>query len=185
MERVGSNQAVPVDTRIIVATNRNLHEEVAQGRFREDLYYRLNILECQLVALRHRREDIPMLAKRFLDEAGAARRRPQALRLDAAAQKCLEAYGWPGNIRELRNVIERTVLLCEKPEAGLEDLPESLRAPAPAPHASHEPLASLEDLERGHIGRVLATEANQERAAEILGITTVTLWRKRKLYGLP
>jgi DNA-binding NtrC family response regulator len=183
VERVGSNVAVPVDARIIVATNRDLKEEAAQGRFREDLYYRLNILECQLVALRHRREDIPVLAQRFLEEASAARKRAQALRLDAAAQARLQAYAWPGNIRELRNVIERLVLLCDKPEAGLEDLPESLRAePAPAPAG---PLASLESLEREHIARVLAAEPNQERAAEILGITTVTLWRKRKLYGLP
>ena len=185
VERVGSNQAVPVDARIIVATNRNLQEEVAQGRFREDLYYRLNILECQLVALRHRREDIPLLAKRFLDEASAARHRPQALRLDPAAQDRLEAYGWPGNIRELRNVIERMVLLCEKPAAGLEDLPESLKAPAPATQAADGQLRSLEAVEREQIQRVLAAEPNQERAAEILGVTTVTLWRKRKLYGLP
>jgi NtrC-family two-component system response regulator AlgB len=185
VERVGSNQAVPVDARIIVATNRDLKEEVAQGRFREDLYYRLNILECQLVALRHRREDIPVLVKRFLDDASSTRRRPQALRLDEDAQRRLQGHAWPGNIRELRNVIERLVLLCEAPEAGLEDLPESLRAPQPAAQAGGGPLRSLEELEREHIQRVLAAEPNQERAAEILGITTVTLWRKRKLYGLP
>lgn len=183
VERVGSNQAVPVDARIIVATNRDLKEEVAQGRFREDLYYRLNILECQLVALRHRREDIPVLLKRFLDEASTSRGR-QPLRLDTEAQRRLEAHAWPGNIRELRNVIERTVLLCEKPEAGLEDLPEGLRAPAPVA-GGPAALRSLEEVERDQIQRVLAAEPNQERAAEILGITTVTLWRKRKLYGLP
>jgi len=186
VERVGSNQALPVDTRIIVATNRNLQEEVAEGRFREDLYYRLNILECHLVALRHRREDIPVLAKRFLEEALAARGRPRGLALAPAALEVLDAYAWPGNLRELRNVIERLVLLCDKPEAGVEDLPESVRAPAvPPAQALEGPLKSLEEVERAHIEKVLAAEPNQERAAQILGITTVTLWRKRKLYGLP
>jgi NtrC-family two-component system response regulator AlgB len=107
------------------------------------------------------------------------------LRLDLPAQAALEAHPWPGNVRELRNVIERMVLLCEKPEAGLDELPESLRQPAAAPLAPDGPLRSLEDVEREQIQRVLAVESNQERAAEILGITTVTLWRKRKLYGLP
>ena len=185
VERVGSNQAVPVDARIIVATNRDLKEEVAQGRFREDLYYRLNILECQLVALRHGREDIPVLIKRFLEQASAEHQRAVPLRLDGPAHAALEAHAWPGNVRELRNVIERMVLLCEKPEAGLDELPESLRNPSPAPQAPDGPLRSLEDVERQQIERVLAAEPNQERAAEILGITTVTLWRKRKLYGLP
>jgi len=185
VERVGSNQALPVDTRIIVATNRNLQEEVSEGRFREDLYYRLNILECNLVALRHRREDIPVLTKRFLEEAASSRGRAKVLVLKPEAMAVLQAYAWPGNLRELRNVIERLVLLCDKPEAGVEDLPESLRVPVPALIAPEGPLKSLEELEIEHIRRVLASEPNQERAAQILGITTVTLWRKRKLYGLP
>jgi NtrC-family two-component system response regulator AlgB len=105
--------------------------------------------------------------------------------LKPEALAVLQAYAWPGNLRELRNVIERLVLLCDKPEAGLEDLPEPLRAPSPAPAAPEGPLKSLEELEIEHIRRVLASEPNQERAAQILGITTVTLWRKRKLYGLP
>jgi DNA-binding NtrC family response regulator len=184
VERVGSNVAVPVDARIIAATNRNLGEDVAEGRFREDLYYRLNILECNLVALRHRLEDVPVLAARFLEEAARSRGKAKILQLSPAALAAFQTYTWPGNLRELRNVAERLVLLCDKDEAGLDDLPEALRAPVAAPKP-RGPWASLEAVEREHIQNVLAQEPNQERAALILGITTVTLWRKRKQYGLP
>ncbi|HTB22439.1 MAG TPA: sigma-54 dependent transcriptional regulator [bacterium] len=187
IERVGSNQPVPVDTRIIAATNRNLTEAVAEGRFREDLYYRLNILECSLVALRHRLEDIPVLARRFLEEASLGRGRARPLKLSPQAEALVAAYDWPGNLRELRNVCERLALLCDKEAAGPEDLPESLLASPRKASTLGSPLAprSLEELERGHIEAVLLQEPNQERAAQILGITTVTLWRKRKQYGLP
>ena len=185
VERVGSNAAIPVDTRIIAATNRPLADDVAEGRFREDLYYRLNILECSLVALRHRAEDIPVLLRKFLDEAAHTRGKAKALSLSPQAQAAVQAYAWPGNLRELRNVAERLVLLCDKEVVGVADLPEALRAPASAPRPSDAPLRSLDDLEREHIARVLAAEPNQERAAQILGITTVTLWRKRKQFGLP
>jgi DNA-binding NtrC family response regulator len=183
IERVGSNTSIPVDTRIIVATNRNLEEDVAAGRFREDLYYRLNILECSLVALRHRKEDLPVLVNRFIDEASQQRGRPRP-RLDAQGMELLTRYDWPGNLRELKNVIERLVLLSEGETLDMSTLPDSLLRPRALPAESGTP-QSLEELERGHIIRVLQGEPNMEKAAQILGITTVTLWRKRKQFGLP
>ena len=185
IERVGGNQAITLDVRVIAATNRDLEEAVKGGRFREDLYYRLNTFECSLVPLRFRREDLPVLIHRFLLDSLGAAREPDSKRVPGPVLDLMNSYSWPGNIRELRNSMERLVLLSKGREMETSDLPkaiiEGLRKAEPE---SSTALRSLEEVERRHIERVLSSEKNLERAAEILGITSVTLWRKRKQYGL-
>ena len=183
IERVGSNREIPLDVRVIAATNRELEAAVKQGKFREDLYFRLNVFECHLVPLRYRREDLPLLLDRFLREAGYAKPLPPAI-----SALLLERYSWPGNLRELRNIAERLALLARGREVSEGDLPDSMLRPDAAPRApgmGADSPRTLEEVEREHIEQVLAVEPNLERAARILGITTVTLWRKRKQYGLP
>ena len=186
IERVGSNQSTSVDVRVIAATNKNLEEAVKSGRFREDLYYRLNVFECVVVPLRHRVEDLPVLIQRFLVEFSAIGKRSEAKTLSPMAMKYLLNYPWPGNIRELRNVIERMAVLSNTVELGDDLLPDILkRTYSKGASGEHGSLKTLEEVEKDHILKVLALESNQERAAAIMGITTVTLWRKRKEYGLP
>jgi NtrC-family two-component system response regulator AlgB len=175
IERVGSNQTVTVDARVIAATNKNLEEAVTQGKFREDLYYRLNVFECLLVPIRHRREDLPVFIRRFAPEAQV----PQPL-LDI-----LLKYEWPGNIREIRNTLERLVLLSAGRQMQASDLPEKITRFNQAPPARLDGLFTLEEAEKRHIQKVLEAEPNLDKAVEILGITKVTLWRRRKEYGLP
>jgi DNA-binding NtrC family response regulator len=185
VERVGSNKSIPLDVRVIAATNRNLEEAVKEGKFREDLYFRLNIFECQLVPLRYRRDDLPVLIQRFLKEFSLRAQLVTPKTISEPVMKKLLEYAWPGNVRELRNVLERLILLSGGREMSLDDLPESVRKSEASPQHSASGLRTIEDVEREHIETVLAHEQNQEKAAKILGITTVTLWRKRKQYGLP
>jgi NtrC-family two-component system response regulator AlgB len=180
-ERLGENKTRHADVRMIAATNRDLSDHVRKGLFREDLLYRLNVIDLQIPPLRERPEDILRLAQRFLAFFGkAARRKPQ--RLSPAAETALVAYGWPGNIRELRNTIERAVILW--PAEIIE--PEAFPAHISTLAKSHPPEIggnfTLEDIEREHISRVLARSGTLEKAAETLGIDASTLWRKRKKY---
>ncbi|MGZ3707543.1 MAG: sigma 54-interacting transcriptional regulator, partial [Bdellovibrionota bacterium] len=185
IERVGSNHSVTVDARVIAATNKNLTEAVAGGQFREDLYYRLNIFESNLVPIRHRREDLPVFIQKFLTEFSSQTKLAKEPVIPERVMATLLGYSWPGNIREIRNVMERLVLLSAGREIQLSDVPEKiLRGEKPAAHREEE-LVTLEEIERKHIERVLAIEPNLDKASEILGITKVTLWRKRKEYGLP
>ena len=187
IERVGSTHLIELNVRVIAATNKDLNEAVADHSFREDLFYRLNVFECALVPLRLRREDLPLLATRFLREFSSRAGISPAKSLSSEVEKTFQTYSWPGNIRELRNAMERAVLLSDSasPSIALADLPESITRPKPVPQKGSFQLRTLDELERDQIENVLAVEPNQERAAEILGITTVTLWRKRKQYGLP
>jgi DNA-binding NtrC family response regulator len=185
VERVGSNKSIPLDVRVIAATNRNLEEAVKEGKFREDLYFRLNIFECQLVPLRYRKDDLPVLIQRFLKEFSLRAQLMTTKTIAEPVMKKLLEYSWPGNVRELRNVLERLILLSGGREMSSEDLPESVRKSEANPQHLASELRTIEDIEREHIEKVLAHEQNQEKAAKILGITTVTLWRKRKQYGLP
>ncbi len=185
VERVGSNEEIIVDTRIIVATNKNLPEAVKEGKFREDLYFRVNMLEYPLAPLRHRKEDVPILIQKFLTEAKASANLKEAISLPEGVMDKLLSYPWPGNVRELRNAIERLTILANLRPATIDDLPESVRNPGQVSFASTGgAFLSLEALEKEHIQKVLSVEANLERAATILGITSVTLWRKRKQYGM-
>ncbi|HVN85731.1 MAG TPA: sigma-54 dependent transcriptional regulator [Candidatus Binatia bacterium] len=183
-ERVGSSETIEVDARIIAATNRDLDADVRVGRFREDLYFRLNVVAIRLPPLRERREDLPALIDHVLATL-CARHRRAALQLSNDARAALLAYPWPGNIRELVNALERAVVLSRGDLIQVEDLPDRLAAPprvAAAPVA--DPSLSLEDIERRHIQQVLTDAATLEEAAARLGINPTTLWRKRKRYGI-
>jgi NtrC-family two-component system response regulator AlgB len=183
-ERVGESRTRRADARLVAATNRDVEAEVAAGRFREDLLYRLNVVEVRVPALRERPEDVLPLARRFAAffATSAGRRVPE---LSAAAEDVLRRYGWPGNVRELRNVIEHAVMLW--PSATIEPHAFPDRIASRAAGASFPALGgdvTLEDLEREHILRVLARRATLEDAAASLGIDVSTLWRKRKKYGV-
>jgi NtrC-family two-component system response regulator AlgB len=179
-ERVGGAETIAVDARVIAATNRDLEADVRVGRFREDLFFRLNVIRIVLPSLRERGADLPALADHLLDTVAARHRRP-ALRLAPAARAAIAAYRWPGNVRELVNALERAAVLSRGDEIGAEDLPDPLAAPpAPARPAS----SSLEDVERAHVQRILVESATLEEAATRLGINPTTLWRKRRRWGL-
>jgi two-component system, NtrC family, response regulator AlgB len=182
-ERVGGAATIEVDARIIAATNRNLEQEVEAGRFRDDLYYRINVIALAVPALHERPEDIIALAERFLSAAAARNRRPP-LKLSPEAAQALERYRWPGNVRELRNAIERAAVLSRGETIRQEDLPDSIFRPQTAMRAAPEASASLEEVEREHIRRVLADAVTLEEAADTLGISVATLWRKRKRYRI-
>jgi NtrC-family two-component system response regulator AlgB len=181
-ERVGGNKTIRVDVRMIAASNRDLDKEVTGGRFREDLYYRLNVIALKVPPLRERPEDITPLATELLG-AAAVRYRRGALSFSPAATEALTHYGWPGNVRELRNAVERAVVLSRAAVIHKEDLPDAIFRNAPAA-AAQPGGASIDELEREHIRRVLAESATLEEAADALGIGVVTLWRKRRKYGI-
>ena len=182
---VGSTQSVPVDVRIIAATNRDLEEEIARGTFRSDLYYRLNVIQLHLPPLRERREDIPVLAKHFL--ARSSRETGESLSLSDEAMELLTEYDWPGNVRELENALERAVVVSGDPVIEPEALPERVReAPPPRLAATDAPAnPTMEVIERAYIVWVLQSEGgNKTRAAEVLGIDPSTLYRKLNRYGI-
>jgi DNA-binding NtrC family response regulator len=177
--RVGGTQKVEVDVRVLAATNRDLAACVADGTFRDDLYYRVNTIAIELPPLRDRAVDIPLLARTFLEQFG--RTDPPTLAPDAI--DLLTRYPWPGNVRELRNVMERAVLLAKGPQIRASDLPLHLPS-AGAPERGAAPAISLAELERRHIESVLhETSWHQGRAASALGISSKTLYRKIREYG--
>ena len=181
-ERVGETRTRRADVRIVAATNRDLAADIASGRFREDLYWRLAVVEVRVPPLRERPEDVLHLAHRFLAFFDrSAGRRPQTL--SAAAEQALLAHAWPGNVRELRNAMERCAILWPADVVEPEALPERVAgAAAPAPRAGGD--CTIDALEREHVLRVLARAPTLEEAARILGIDESTLWRKRKRYGV-
>ena len=183
---VGASEAVPIDTRVIAATNRDLDEEIRVGRFRSDLFYRLNVIAIHLPPLRQRVDDIPVLADHFLGRIAAARGETQK-RLHPDASALLQAYGWPGNVRELENAMERAVILSNGPEIHPDALPKAVTEQRSTPLVSPRtpPNPTLEAIERAYIMWVLANEhGNKSRTAEVLGIDPSTLYRKLGRYGL-
>ncbi|MGH8355091.1 MAG: sigma-54-dependent response regulator transcription factor AlgB [Pseudomonas sp.] len=180
-ERVGDPVTRRADVRLLAATNHNLEELVREGRFREDLLYRLNVISLTVPPLRERREDILDLAEHFLAHFIKEYARP-ARGFDANAQQALQAYRWPGNVRELRNLVERASIICPGELIGAGHLGLGDQPTALAPRVGAE--YSLEALEKAHIAAVLAASATLEQAAKILGIDASTLYRKRKQYGL-
>ena len=180
-ERVGEVETRKADVRIIAATSVDLAEAVKVGRFREDLFYRLNVVEIIIPPLRERQEDILPLAERLL--AFFARQNHRGLLgFTEEARLVLQHYPWPGNVRELRNVLERAVLLSPGETIGVENMPIHL-APMPTEPKVGD-LVSLETIEEMHIRQVLAATKSLEEAARILGMDPVTLWRRRKKYGV-
>jgi NtrC-family two-component system response regulator AlgB len=182
-ERVGQTRTRICDVRILAATNRDLQTAVAAGTFREDLLYRLNVIEVALPPLRHRRSDILPLAEHLLTFFARQSGRPDC-RFTPEARDALLKYPWPGNVRELRNAIERGVILAAGPEVGLSDLPAQIGALLPASIMEVGGAVTLEQLEAEHIRRVLMHTATMEEAATLLGIDPSTLYRKRKRHGL-
>lgn len=193
-EPVGSNKSQPMQARLIVASSRPLEQEVAAGRFRVDLYYRLNVVAFAIPPLRERQEVIPHLVRAFLDEVSARAGRP-GLGITPEALRALEAHGWPGNIRELRNVIERAVALCPSHVIHLEDLPELFHHAAPPAPSPTRPVAaapapaslakSKDENERHLITDALKRNGNnRQRAASELGISRMTLYNKLHKYGM-
>jgi NtrC-family two-component system response regulator AlgB len=178
-ERVGDPATRRADVRVVTATNVDLEESVRAGRFREDLYYRVKVMQIDLPPLRQRQEDIIPLAQDFLSEFRDGRR---LIGFTEGAQAAMRAYSWPGNIRELRNVIERAVILCQGENVGVEHLPSNF-SPQAAPVELGD-LVTLENLEELHIRRVLAKTKSLEEAASVLGIDVATLWRRRRKYGI-
>jgi Nif-specific regulatory protein len=181
--RVGGTQPIPVDTRVVAATNRKLAEGVRAGKFREDLFYRLSVVTIELPPLRERREDILVLAEHFLDQfCRDAGRRP--LRLSAEARKRLEQHEWPGNVRELRNLLERVAYLCPEEKVEASDLAFILR-PAAKEEDRYADLGLAEatrEFERDHIKRAIErARRNMSEAAKLLGLHRPNLYRKMKL----
>jgi NtrC-family two-component system response regulator AlgB len=181
-ERVGDPAPRRVDARIIAATNRDLREMVREHAFREDLFYRLSVVDLCLPALRHRPEDVLLLARGFVASFCKAHGR-RVEDWDPEAERALVGYPWPGNVRELAHAIERAVLLAPGRTLRVEHLPARLRERDAAEDASEEHL-TLAQLEERHVRRALARNLPQDETARQLGIDPSTLWRKRKRYGL-
>jgi NtrC-family two-component system response regulator AlgB len=181
-ERLGETQTRASNVRILAATNRNLGAETAAGKFREDLLYRLNVIEVTLPPLRQRRQDILPLAE-HLRWFFAQQSAKIITGFTDEAQAALLRYPWPGNLRELRNAVERGVIMASEPLIGLADLPAPVGTP-PRPVVEVGGAVTLDQLEAEHIRRVLASTATIEEAATVLGIDPSTLYRKRKRYGL-
>jgi NtrC-family two-component system response regulator AlgB len=184
-ERVGETTTREVDVRILAATNRDLDVEVREGRFRQDLFYRLRVIDVRLPPLRERRDDLAGLVDHLLQTL-CARHRRAPVPLDSAAREALLAYDWPGNVRELLNALERALVLCQGDAIRTDDLPDHVLAPAAPAAAAGETAAgaSLQELERRQVQRVLAESATLEEAAARLGINPTTLWRKRRRWRL-
>jgi len=179
--RLGDKQERHVDIRYLFATNRNLAEESKNGNFHEALYHRLNVFQIHIPPLRERKQDIPLLIEHFLGVLAEGR---PPCRVSKPAMECLMAYDWPGNARELRNVIERGTILAENNQISLNALPRELLDENPE-HSAVTPFISLVEMEKRHISQVLEhVEGNRSQAAELLGIGRKTLYRKLKEYSL-
>jgi NtrC-family two-component system response regulator AlgB len=179
-ERLGEGRTRKADVRVVAATNRDLEKDVAEGRFREDLLYRLNVLEVKLPALRERPEDILPMARRFVAFFAQAARRPVP-ELSPATREMLLAYAWPGNVRELRNAMERALIVSSADVLEPWAFPDRIAAASGSAVTLGGP-HTLEDVEREHILRVLSSAPTLDEAARVLGIDASTLWRKRKKY---
>jgi two-component system response regulator AtoC len=178
--RVGSNELIKVDVRVVSATNRDIREAIASGQFREDLYYRLNVVTIDLPPLRERKEDIPLLANHFLKKFTAENQK-EVSGFSPEVTDFLLKYQWPGNVRELENTIERAVILAQNSEIQLADLLQKSSSLI----NSASPIRSLDEVERNHIISILnETGRNYTKAAKILGISRATLYSKARKYGL-
>jgi NtrC-family two-component system response regulator AlgB len=180
-EKVGDSFTRKADVRLITATNWDLEKAVKEGRFREDLFFRLNVIQIEIPPLRDRPEDVIALAEQLLIFYGRSNHR-SFLSFTPEALQALRQYSWPGNVRELSNIIERAAIFCRTERVGAECLPENLVLHESLPKIG-DPL-TLERIEEQHIRRILAATKSLQEAADILGIDQATLWRRRKKYGI-
>jgi NtrC-family two-component system response regulator AlgB len=180
-ERVGDYVTRKANVRVIAATNINLEKAVEEGRFREDLFYRLNVIQIEIPPLRERPEDVVLLAEKLLAFYGRINHQSFSGFTKEAFQ-ALRQYHWPGNVRELSNVVERSAILCRADQIGIACLPANLVADESTPSIG-DPV-TLEKIEEQHIRRILASTKSLQEAADILGIDQATLWRRRKKYGV-
>ncbi|OQX15824.1 MAG: sigma-54-dependent Fis family transcriptional regulator [Desulfobulbaceae bacterium A2] len=188
IERVGDNQPIPIDVRIISATNRNLVEMVREGRFRQDLFYRINVIPVTIPPLRERIDDVPLLAEAFFRKL-LLKSGKDLQGISHRAMNLLMAHGWPGNVRELRSTFEYAFVTSQGAVIEAEDLPPAVRqgetAPSQRPGGSETLPTGKEERRRRELVEALAAAAgNQSRAAEMLGISRVTVWNRMKRYGL-
>jgi DNA-binding NtrC family response regulator len=185
-ERIGGTENIKVDVRIICATNKDLEKEVKEGRFRDDLFYRLKVIPIFLPSLRERKEDIPLLANHFI-KAYSKKMNKKVTRFSDDAMDCLMDYNFPGNVRELENIVERTIALCPNQVVEKECLPPTvLRNPKKKPQERLGPLQDrIVDFEKNYIFEVLKkAKGNKTKAAEILNISRKNLWEKMKKYNM-
>lgn len=190
-ERIGGTRTIVSDFRVIAATNKDLEEEVARGRFREDLYYRLTVIPIQVPSLRSRKSDIPLLVDFFIKRFNISKNRDISGFSDAAMEHLLR-YDWPGNVRELENVVERMVILCQDREIGCDDLPERVMTPKgrdgaveTIPDAGFTLSAEVATFEKRLIVQALnQTDWVKNRAAKLLNVNRTTLLEKMKRYGI-
>lgn len=182
-ERVGGEETLEVDVRVIAATNRNLEEEIKENRFREDLFFRLNVVNIHMPPLRERKEDIPLMINSFLDEFN--RENNKSIKgFDARSRAAINRYDWPGNIRELRNCIESAVVMCSGAEISLEDLPSTVAKAEDCDIIQIPMGTTMEEAEKVIIQQTLASnQGNKSKTAEVLGIGRKTLHRKLEEYG--
>jgi DNA-binding NtrC family response regulator len=183
---VGATEAIPIDARLVAATNRDLEEEIKRGSFRSDLFYRLNVIALHLPPLRERRDDIPLLVDWFLHRASESRNEPPK-QMSTAALDVLQSFSWPGNVRELENALERAVILTAGPIIDVAVLPERITQRRAEPLVSERMRTNptLEAIERAYILWVLQSEGgNKTRAADVLGIDPSTLYRKLSRFGV-
>ncbi len=179
--KVGETKETKVDVRVIAATNRDLQAESEKGNFRLDLFYRLSVFSIKLPSLQERQNDIPLLARYFI-EMFTAKMNQKPLGMEDAFQKALVNHSWKGNIRELKNIIERAVILASGPELTLDCLPFDFQY---TETGNPEDALKLAEMEKLHIRKVLAyTKGNKTKTAELLGIGLATLYRKIEEYGL-
>jgi DNA-binding NtrC family response regulator len=183
IRRVGSHKYTPINVRIVAASNRDLTKLMNEGRFREDLYYRLSVVVIHLPDLEERREDIPLLVQHFLKRAN--RKVKRSITITEAAVKLLTSYSWPGNVRELENLVERLAIFCTSGEIGVADVERERQLVRANGVPDKTPPTTLEDMERQHILRVLHEHAgNKSKAARALGIERKTLYQKARRLGI-
>ena len=187
LERVGGTKSIKVNVRLLLATNKNLIEEVKKGNFREDLYYRINVIYLKLPPLRDRKEDIPLLAESFIKHFASANGKKTS-GIDPEAMQAFMDYPWPGNIRELRNIIERMVVLATDEKLRLKNIPEDIRHQQAVknPEEKQATNTNLTEMEKQYIRKALEeVRGNKSLAAKKLGISRRTLYRKIAEYGIP
>ncbi|HLY92244.1 MAG TPA: sigma-54 dependent transcriptional regulator [Candidatus Angelobacter sp.] len=183
IRRVGSHKYTPVNVRILAASNRDLTKLMSDGKFREDLYYRLSVVVINLPTLEERREDIPLLVQHFLKRSNKKSKRN--IKITEAAVKLLTSYSWPGNVRELENLVERLAIFCTSGEIGVADVERERQIVRTNGVPEKTPPTTLEDMERQHILRVLQEHAgNKSKAARALGIERKTLYQKARRLGI-